>query len=55
MAKNDAENIERMLVTEDMKERWKLVPQEYYPLFMVEQDRLIIKKLDNMNRKINSI
>lgn len=55
MTKKDSESIERTLVTEEMKERWKLVPKEYYPLIMAEQGRKTVEMLDNINKKVNSI
>lgn len=55
MTKKDSENIERTLVTDDMKERWKLVPKEYYPLIMAEQSRKTVEMLGNINKRIDSI
>ena len=55
MTENSQETVWRILVTEEMKQRWGLLSEEDYSLVMAEYARLELVELKNIENKIDSI
>ena len=55
MAKKEPEKPPQIMITEEVKERWALIPEEERSLLMAEYARLTLDETKNVHKKISSI